>query len=307
MSKRFYFEIAAIMLVSLLLLGFSFSKESGTNNKFARVESTIEDLRVIYGNGKYITSENNDHYYNIVNKSNKDVTYNIYINEINGNKDYEVSYILDEEEKKVENNFVTSITLKPYGTDGDRIGLHLVFNIDNPDLEFKLVFDDYKPNLFINHIINDKNVYKDSDGNYRYFGKVVNNYFKYDGSLYRIIGIVNNKLLVVGDEKDLVRFQGSDSNFVTVKDYLGSLEEHNLTIDEASGKTSWLVDDHDYWLKDKESDYYIYYADKVNGLGTMYYTKFLYNRFVEEIEGSFILESGDGTYSSPYEVSYESK
>ena len=307
MSKRFYFEIAAILVVSLLLLGFSFSRESGTNIKFSKIEAKYDDLKIVYGNGRYITMSNSVHYYNIVNTGKEEKTYYIYISEINNAKDYKISYEIDDEVKEVVDGYITSITLKPYGTDGDRIGLKIKYIIEDPELEFKLLFEEHKPYVFIDDLKKNESVYEDKEGNVRFFGKDVNNYVRFDGSTYRMIGYVDGKLLLLGEERILTRYEpNSSADYVSVKDYLGSLEEHDLDIESAKGKTSWIVDDHDYWLKDKESDYVVYYADKVNGLGTLPTSKFLYNRFVTSVEGRFKINSGDGTRNNPYEVSYES-
>ncbi len=304
MRKRFYIELFAIMLVSLLLLGMSFSKESGINAQMSLLETSTDDIRMVYLNGKNMSMENPSNYISIINKKDEEVTYQVCLREVNDVMDYDVQYSIDDgESQKLEKGFVQEITLSPYGKDGDRIGFRLFLNITNPDLSFRLELDEHKPNYFIDTIMNDSHVYKDEEGNYRYFGKDVNNYIYYDGSIYRMLGIIDGKILLSTDEIRLIRYE-SDNDYITLKDYLRSFEEHDLTVDSAQGKTSWMIEDHDYWLKDLDGDN-AYYADKTRGVGIVSIRKMLFNRKTSVLEGNFVLVSGDGSKDHPYEVSYE--
>ena len=196
------------------------------------------------------------------------------------------------------------LTLNPYGTNGDRVGLDLKVSTTNPDLIFKLVFDEHKPNLFIDTLMKDTSVYQDENGNYRYYGQQVNNYLRYHGDLYRIVGYIDGNLLIISDEVKLTRY-GDGSKYLSLHDYLSSFEKTTLSFDDARDKNTWLTEDHDYWLQDKDGDY-AYYADKLKGVGKVYSRKMVYDRFVERLNGVLILDNGDGSINNPYEVSYGS-
>ena len=305
MSKRFYFEITAILIASLLLLGFSFSRESGTNSDVVLSEYNDGDLRIVYENKKYMSMDNSGNHINVINKSDREITYEVSLVEINGKEYKDVSYSLGNDEgfKKLDGN-IMELKLSPYGTNGDSAIINLKISTTDPELFFKLDFNEHKPNLFIDTLMKDPNVYLDSNGGYRYFGTNVNNYLRYHGDLYRIVGYMDGGLLIITDEVKLTRY-GNGDNYLSLHDYLSSFENRKLTVDEAEGKKTWLTEDHDYWLKDLDGDF-AYYADKINGIGKVNSRKMVYDRFVERINGVLVLNKGDGSINNPYEVSYGS-
>ena len=57
--KRFYVVVFSVLCLSVVLLGFSFSKETGTNDLSFLDEKENDDYRVVYSNGDVLNTVNN--------------------------------------------------------------------------------------------------------------------------------------------------------------------------------------------------------------------------------------------------------
>ena len=147
-------------------------------------------------------------------------------------------------------------------------------------------------------------VFKDAYGNYRFFGGEVNNYIKLNGNMYRIVGLINGKIKVVGEAGDIARYV-TNNNYLTVEDYVLSFDKHDLKEDNLLGNESWLNIDYRYWLEsDNENVGKMVDADV--GVRTDAKSKIHYQRIVREVDGNVTIEKGNGSISNPYEVSYGS-
>lgn len=306
MNKRFYVIVFLVLCVSVLLLGFSFAKESGTNNIITLAEEITNDYRIIYSNSNHLkTDGNNTTDISLINKKNESEEYAIVFTELNDVDYKNVYYRLDNGPTTLlENGTINLDVLAPYGSDGDHV-LHKlsIYTRDNSSYNFKIGIKTVEKNIFTNFIKNDSDVYLDNEGNYRYYGAVVNNnYIKYNEEIYRIIGIIDGKIKLISEIKGLGVYDTTLGVYPTLKDYLYSFNNSMVNINNVLQFNTWMADS-GYWLLD-EVGTDVYYASQKNGVGLTSKLVDYYLRYVVELEGDFILVNGDGSINSPYEVSY---
>lgn len=290
-----------VFAVSALLLGLSYSKDSGTDIDVRLNQNYDDNFRVVYSKENKLSIKNNKIDFGITNIANKDLDYVIKI--INkGKKD--IYYKLDaDKEKTLVNDVVFTSTIKKKGTDGDYILHHLeITNSEEFDAYIEIALLDTSLKTYM---LNSPDVFKDNKHNLRYFGLNVNNYLKLDNNMYRIVGLINNKLRLVG-EPTLVASYTAKNTYLTVEDYLLSFDKHDLNENNVFGNNSWLNSDYRFWLE-SDNDAKAKFADADVGVRTDLKGKVHYQRFVREIDGNVKVIKGNGTSSSPYEVSYGSK
>ena len=148
-------------------------------------------------------------------------------------------------------------------------------------------------------------VFIDNQDNLRFFGANVDNYIKVDDSVYRIIGLFGDKLRVIGDPLN-TSIYNADKTYLSVSDYLLSFDEHELDESNITGHNSWLNIDNRYWLESDQDDV-AKMVDADVGVRTDSKYRMHFQRIVSEIDGTGNVLKGNGTMSSPYEVSYGSK
>ncbi len=301
MTKRFYFILIFVFAVSALLLGLSYSKDSGTDIDLKLIQNTDDYFRVVYSKENKLNKKDNKIDFGVSNITNKDLDYVIKI--INKGKNA-IYYRLDgEKEKTLGNEVVFTATIKKKGTDGD-YNLHRL-EITNQD-DFNAVVEvALLDNSLKTYMLNSPDVFKDSKHNLRYFGLEVNNYIKVDNNLYRIIGLIDNKLRLVGEPTVIASYVASNT-YLTVEDYVLSFDKHNLNEKNVLGNNSWLNSEYRYWLE-SDNDVKAKLVDADVGVSIDPKGKVHYQRFVREINGNVKVTGGNGTSSSPYEVSYGSK
>lgn len=115
--KRYYFVLILILSVSVLLLGMSYSSYSGNDN-YEIDKETIEELTVLYSNGKVLKSgETTD--IGITNLSDNNKAYKIFVKEVNV-FDEDIYYEINGSEKKLlTDNTIIIDEISKYGTKGD--------------------------------------------------------------------------------------------------------------------------------------------------------------------------------------------
>ena len=301
MSKRFYIEMFVIMIVSIVLLGLSYSKETGEMKELVLHETVSDQFRVVTLNDSVMNAENPSNYFNVVNKTQNETKYVVRLVEKNG-KSYQVSASIDGgKASTITDGKIMEFTLKPYGSQGDQKGFSLFLSINDSSESFDVVVEEVKINFLKDVIMNDKQVYVDSNYHYHYYGKNVQNYIRYDNQVYRIIGLGEEKIRLLSDTQGTTMYQTGDSP--TLEDYLGSLDNHVVSLNDAYGKTSWMSETSDYWLNDADN-LNAYYVIKDRGLSTAEMSRTFYYRKVISMEANAIIVKGNGTVESPYEVSY---
>lgn len=294
------------MSVSVVLLGFSFAKESGETDAVSLAEIREESFRAVFSNNKRLnTSDNNQVDISIINKDSLDTHFVLVLEEVHNQEVEDVYYSLDNgEEQKLVNGCIDLGTIHAYGTDGD-YALHSIKIRSSHDYEFSLKVQTKDITLLHYVIENSEQTYKDSFGNVRYFGENVDNYIKYDDSLYRIIGIEEGKvkLLMVGNQG--LGVYNSSFTYPTLTDYLSSFTTHILEIHEVSALTSWMTEVQDYWLVDSSTGN-VYCASDTDGVISLSKNVSLYQRYVTYLEGDYRVSGGNGAINNPYEVTYGS-
>lgn len=303
MSKRFYIEIFLILIVSIVLLGLSYSKDAGEMRTLALNEKESDVVRVVSLNDMEMNQDNPSNYFNVINKTQEGTKFVVKLIEKHG-KSYHVSASVDGGKAyPVNNGTIMEFSLKPYGSQGDQKSFNLFLSIDDADNTFDVVIEEVKILYLKDVIMKDKQVYLDQDNDYRYYGNNVSNYIRYNNDTYRIIGVVDNQIRLISNIKEVKMYESGD--YPSVIDFVRSLDEHNLDVSNSFGKTSWLSDS-TYWLNDSNG-LNAYYVLKDSGLSSAEMTRSFYYRNIVNIDNKAVVVTGNGSLSSPYEVSYGSK
>lgn len=311
MKNKYYVILFSALCLSALLLGFSYAKESGTNQETFLNQNKDENFKIVSSDSELNTNDTDGTDISIVNRSKKDANVILHLEEKESDskkKHKDVYYQINNGDiKKLTNEDIELGSLTNYGTEND----HQTYNIKITSKSeepiyytFEIKKEDRKSLYDI--IASSSNVYEDENKNVRYYGVNVNNYIKYKGETYRIVGIFNDKLRLITNIKDESDYDAAKSNgsLLTVDDYLRSFTT-NL-IDEASAKTSssWLREQQ-FWLNDEKNNG-AYVASAKLGIYVDSYSKSHNNRYVTDINGNGYILDGDGSENNPYEVSYGS-
>ena len=307
MRKKYYFIVLFVLILSILILGISFSKESSNEMSAVVNEVNNDKLRIIYKNENlFKLNKEFENDITIINNNSSNVRYAIILSEINGKKYENISYVIDNSEvKQVNDKGIIYIgKLNEYGFDNDLIIHHIkIFanNQNSSNYEFSLNIKVINENILDENIIFDENVYQENN-NYRYFGNITNNYLKYDNQLYRILGLINDKIRLISEIKEPAKFDASQT-YLSIDDYLASYNNKDVNIDNFKNCFSWLNTDVSYYLVDTSNKAYI--IDGQNNLVLVNSIKNYNVRNIIEIDSNAKIIRGNGTISNPYEVSYE--
>lgn len=308
-GKRFYVVLFSALCISLLLLGFSFSKESGSNDIADMVEIKNNDYRIVYSNNHRLdTSSNNKVDISVINKSDKKLTFYLYLSEVNEKKYTDVYYSLNENDEVLLSDGVINLgELNSFGENGDYSNYSIeIYSKSDNNLEFHLEVKGTDPNLLSNKVIASDSVYQDTNGSFRYYGeKNVNNYIKYNDDIFRIVGFVNGRIMIISEATTLSNYSPSNNDYLTLDNYIKSFSsDSGITVTDILDQKSWLINDKEYWLLDDEYDNAICTSLDM-GVETVSKMSNYYVRNVYEID-DVLVNSGDGSLAHPYEVSYGS-
>lgn len=307
MGKRFYIVLFCVFSLSVVLLGLSYSKESGVNNEVYLADNTNDTYRVIFDNDNLIdTGSNNTMTLSIINMKNEEFNYSIKLEELDDLKYKDVYYTINNgEEIKLKDGVIELGTLNSYGSVGDQ-GTYqiLIYSKCNALYSFEVSLNNKKINT-LNYVITlSEQTYIDSDGNNRYYGTNPNNYIKYNGVTYRIIGIIDGKVKVISEDKGLGIYDVTKGSYLTLNDYLKAFNNNDVTKDNVLNYDSW-IENRGFWLMDTVSEQ-AYYASMSYGVGLSNKKVDYYIRYVYEIPQNSVVVAGDGSLNSPYEVTYGS-
>ena len=300
MNKKFYFIMIFIFALSALLLGLSYSKDSGKDMELKIKENVDEYFRVVYSTEQTLSSNNDSIDFGITNISDKNVDYVIRLHKKTNKNVY---YTLDgEEEKTLNNDKIFTSSLSKKGTDGD-YEMHTISV--SGDEGFKVRVDVVLLDNSLGTVIKDSSqVFVDDDNDYRFFGGDVLNYIKSDKDVYRIVGLIDGKIKIVS-ECDRSAIYDANSEFLTEEDYLLSFDDHKVDVNNLSKYKSWLNNDYRYWLESDDDDLKKV-VDADVGVIKDPGSKRHYRRYVKYIPADAVVTSGVGSLSDPYEVSYGS-
>lgn len=306
MGKRFYIILFVVLCGSLLLLGFSYSKTSGLNEGKSLYEEVNDNYRVIYSNDKLDTKDNKQLDISIINKSSEKRSFFL---KLKGDINFyqNVTYTIDDGDELPLNNGIIALgSLEKIGVDGDFIKRTInLYSESNNVLEYDLDIIDTLDGYLTKEIISNNDTYYDKDDNLRYYGASVNNYIKYNNTIYRIIGIIEGKIRLISDPMNEVNYNSSIGKQLTKEDYLASFSNNNdVNENNTDLYKSWLNDGKDFWLAEETLNGAYYVSEGKIRLGSK--NDYYYIRKVIDLENDVKVIKGNGSIDSPYEVSYDS-
>lgn len=299
---KYFSSIFIILIMSIFFISLSYSKES-TNIINNTLSDNNDNLVITASLGTNFTLEDETtNNISIINHNVDNISYYIILKAYNNLDNIYISIDSNPEEKYLD-EIIYEGELSSYGTEGD-YKYHDI-KINAPEgTHFKI--DVIKKQIITlkDQIIKNSHVYKENN-NYRYYGLNVNNYLTYNNKLYRIIGIIDNKVKLLS-EQDYDSSYNTYLNYLSLEDYLKSFNNSIVTIDNSINYDSWLNTESPYWLQTPKDYINAYIYDNVSGiiLTDKYYT--YPNRTTTDIESNLLIINGLGTIDKPYEVSYES-
>lgn len=305
MNRKYYLVLILVLSVSVLLLGLSYSKDSSNNKYTSEFESYDHSLKISTSdNIKEVKVE--DFISRDIGVINNGVVKATFVVEVLTNSLDGLTYSINNGEvQKLDDNIIYTQELDALGADNDNDFTSFNIKIYNNTSEAKVItLKIYQQaNLLKDKIVISPNVYKDELDNYHYYGDEVNNYVKYNNILYRVVGLINNRIVLVEDEIKNSTYNPLEDDYLSIDDYLASFNDNNVNLNNVRNYHSWLTDS--YWLLNTYGDNEAYYLDngligrknKNNNLGARKIIK-LY------IDAEIIL--GDGSKNNPYEVVYGS-
>ena len=306
MNKRIAFVLVCVMGASVLLLGLSYSKDSSDGGEVSLIESTNNNLKVVYSDNysDIVVNDEVERDLSIVNLSDIDSNYFIYVESTNYDDLY---YVLDNGvETKLNKRLIYNGEIKKLGILNDQVS-HKIKIINKGLKEVRVNFVVKEDNkLLVDRIINDDNVYIDTENNYRYYGEKVNNYIKYNNQMYQIVGFINNKIKLISVNMERENYNAND-DYLSIFDYLRSLNNKDATIENANNYKSWLSNENDLWFLDTDGEDNAYYLSDTNAI---LLSSKLVDRNIKKVVNLYMdvtLVTGDGSIYNPYEVSYGSK
>ncbi len=307
--KRFYVVLLGILFVSVLLLGFSFAKESSIDRLSSLYELDNSELRIVYSRENKINTKNNtDITLSIINKKNFKREILVSVEEIHNDTYRNVFYKIDNGPEHLLVDSVISLgELAPYGKEGDHKNIKLsIYTKDDNEYNFviKNVGEDYVFNNLSKMVKDSNSVYTDKDGNIRYYGANVNNYVLYNDGIYRIIGIINGKVRLISESRGEGAYDTSKGTYITLDDFMATYNNNLVNTDNVRNYKSWIADGM-FWLNDVvNGNAYAYTTN--NGLNLNVKSSMYGLRYVIEIGPESLVINGDGSVNGPYEVAYGS-
>lgn len=132
--KRYYLVLALVLLSSVILLGLSYSSNSG-NDKAILNENITDDMRVVYSDGNEILSGETTEI-GITNLTEDNKKYRIFIKEIIGETKNTYYQINNEEKRLLDSNTIIIDDINSYGTNGDYKYNKITLYGDNSSIKY---------------------------------------------------------------------------------------------------------------------------------------------------------------------------
>ena len=299
---KYFSSLFIILIMSIFFVSLSYSKES-TNIINNNLSVNNDNIAITSSLGTDFTIEDETiNNISIINHNNDNIPYSIILKAYDNQDNIYVSIDSNPKTKYID-EIIYEGELKAYGTEGDH-KYHDIKITAPQGTHFKIDVIKKQTLPLDKTIIKNFHVYKENN-NYRYYGSNVNNYLTYNNKLYRIIGIIDNKIKLIS-EKDNDTPYNTYLNYLSIDDYLKSFNNSSVTIDNSINYESWLNIEKPYWLQTPIDYLNVYVYDNVSGiiLTNRYYN--YTNRTIINIEPDLLIINGNGTIDKPYEVSYES-
>ena len=299
-NKKFYFVIILVFSLSALLLGFSYSKESGTNNDALLISDNSSYYRIVYSEGNVLKTESMPStLVSIINKSDSDVTYMVYLN---NKSDEDIYFSVDGAgEEKYNGGSILNVKLSKFGTEGDQVTFEVTVRSDEGDVRVPIEIVASGKKYISSYIKNSTQTYKKNDGSYYFYGKNVNNYIKYKNKSYQIVGLFNNKVELLSLDSLIGPFSENDT-YLSAKEYLNTFNNYEVNEDNASNYDTWIDIPGSFWLSDVDEEDNACIVDNSGNVTTSKKTFNNYRRIVVEIDSNTPVIKGSGSITDPYEV-----
>lgn len=298
-SKFYYCFLLLILSTSVVLLSLSYAKESGKNVENTKDSFTIDGLQIMCNKNCSSIKTNEEFVFSItnLNKEEKEFSFTLFGIDL---KEEEL-YINGEKKQNIE---FPVYSLSPYEMVNDFKTISIKI-VSKKDVSHGIKISPYeRKNTLEKRIKEDPYVYQE-ENEYRYYGENPANYLLYNNELYQIIGLVEEKIKLISSIKGLSVYK-KELDYPTLKDYMKSFGSTEISIKETLLYKSWMMQDKGFWLKDEEGNK-AYYASKYDGVDLSVKYVDIYYRNTIFIPKDLIIVKGDGSITSPYEVSYESE
>lgn len=190
MSKRFYIILFCTLSLSVVLLGFSFARESGNNDLVGLANGNTDDFRVVYSNNQRLDTKDNDSVdISLVNKRGDNSKFYLVLEEVSDIVYENLYYTIDDGEKtELLNNEIYLGELTSFGTDGDFMSHSIkLINESGKELEFKLSIDKRDVRTLAETLKKIDNIYLEEE---------VNNYINYNDEVCRVVDIIDDKVKI---------------------------------------------------------------------------------------------------------------
>ena len=298
--KRFYFVLLIVFVLSAVLLGLSYSKDTGQYG-VPEIDQIVDDkYRIVFSSSDYLTNENLKTDVGLINKSSDTLLYTIkLIPEIGKDVKYSIN---ESEYKDLNDRDIYDGKVASFGTEGD-FALNKVAIKCSDRCRVKVEIKSNTKEYLKTIIKNSDNVYE-KENTFRYYGENVNNYIKNRGVLYRILKMEAYKVYLISEPTTLGAYKVDGGTYLTLDDYLASFTKGDIKEEEILNNKSWLTSDYVYWLESNN------FASVNDSLGIEYSKEkdVHYIRTIILIDGNnAVISGGDGSLDNPYEVSYGSK
>lgn len=303
MNRKYYFVLILVLGVSVLLLGLSYAKEVSNEKYTNEFETYDRNLKIVTSDNvkDIVLNDNVTREISVINKGSYKTTLVV---ELMAESLDGLSYAINDGEKEeIKDNIIYTHELDEYGAsnDNDFVNLKVTIYSDKGEEEKISLIAHEQVNLLKDKIISSRNVYKDSEDNYRYYGTNVNNYAKYNGKTYRIVGLINNSILLMTENSNNSAY-GNGEEYLTIADYLASFNIPEVKINNTNKYNTWL--NGNYWFVNTLGDNNAYYLD--NGVITnKNKNTSLKTKEVEKVYIDAEVILGDGSKNNPYEVVYD--
>ena len=299
-NKKFYFAIILIFSLSALLLGFSYSKESGTNNDALLISDNSSYYRIVYSEGSVLKTESKPStLVSIINKSDSDVTYMVYLA---SKSDETIYFSVDGAGEEAYNGgSILNVKLSKFGTDGDQVTFEVSVRSDEGDIKVPIEIVASGKKFISSYIKNSSQTYKKNDGSYYFYGKDAKNYIEYKNKTYQIVGLFNDKVELLSLNSEIGTFSDSDS-YLSAKEYLNTFNNYEVNEDNASNYETWINVSGSFWLSDVDEEDNACIVDNNGNVTTSKKSFNNYRRTVVEIDSNTPVIKGSGSISDPYEV-----
>lgn len=300
-NKFYYGFLFFIVSTSLVLLSLSYAKESCKGMQEAFETAFSSDLKLVCKEDCLHIKTNEEFTFSITNLKKEERSVVISIPGIDTS-----SLLVYINGERIEKNgsILGTYLFSPYEERNDYQTFTIKIVSDKTITYGIKVFPYEEENTLEKIIKKDSSVYKES-GIYRYYGESPANYIHYQDTVYQIIGLFPEGVKIISPIKGLSVYK-KEILYPSLEDYMKSFQKEQISKEQVLSYKSWMSQDRGFWLEEEENNK-AYYASIYDGVDVSVKYVDLYWREVSYLPKETTIMGGDGSFTSPYEVIYESK